>query len=43
MLENNVKITEKERQSNLRRLEASYVMYEKSKNDTLKKYEIKNE
>lgn len=43
MLENNSKITEKERQSNLRRLEASYVMYEKSKNDTLKKYDIKNE
>ena len=41
MLEN--KITEKERQSNLRRLEASYVMYEKSKNDTLKKYDVKNE
>ena len=43
MLENNIKITEKERQSNLRRLEASYVMYEKSKNDTLKKYDIINE
>ena len=40
---NKVKITEEERLTNIKRLEASYAMYEKSKNDTLKKYNIKNE
>lgn len=39
----NGKITEQERVNNLKRLEASYVMYEKSKNETLEKYNIVEE
>lgn len=37
------KITEQERASNLKRLEASYAMYEKSKKETLKKYDVVEE
>lgn len=37
------KITEQERVSNLKRLEASYAMYEKSKKETLKKYDVVEE
>lgn len=39
----NVTMSENERLSNLKRLEASYQMYDKSKKDTLKKYDIKDE
>lgn len=38
-----VTMSENERLSNLKRLEASYHMYNKSKNDTLKKYDAKDE
>ena len=39
----NVTMSENERLSNLKRLEASYQMYDKSKKDTLKKYDAKDE
>ena len=39
----NIKITEEERINNLKRIEASYLMYSKSKNETMKKYSIIDE